>query len=406
MRVFLIDDENVYAKMLRPVLKKAGHVLGYVSSGESALKKIASFNPDVIVLDIRLPDMSGFDVFSRLLNDEHFSTIPVIFVTSYNELESKLKAFELGAEDYLTKPFVPEELLARLEILARRREYLKLAETKIRSKQKSSHVIAVHSLRGGVGCTSLAINLAIANYQLWQKPTLVIDAVLVSGQVALFMNTSPKSTWKEFSDKGVEDIDYYMVNNLVNLHKSGIRYIASPSLPVPFEKLNDVYPVTIEELRGQYDTIIIDTPHDFSDIAVMSLDAADKILLLIAPEIGSLRAAICAIKTYDNLGYAPDKISIVLNSTNQLTTLKEQQIEKSLGHRIDFQLPFSAVVVKAINSGEPFLTSDSSLPISTRVEDLAYAISREELKIVPPATPTSTWKSVTKRINEVKSNNE
>jgi pilus assembly protein CpaE len=402
MRVFLIDDEIVYSKMLKPVLKKAGHVLGYANSGETAFKNIASFNPDVIVLDIRLPDMSGFDIFSRLHNDEHFSNIPVIFVTSYNELESKLKAFELGAEDYLSKPFIPEELLARLEILARRREYLKLAETNVRVKQNSSNVIAIHSLRGGVGCTSLAINLALAHFQLWQKPTLVIDSVLVSGQVALFLNTSPKSTWREFSDKGPDDIDYYMINNLVNLHKSGIRYIASPSLPVPFEKLNDIYPMTIEELRGQYDMVVIDTPHDFTDISVMSLDAADRILLLIAPEIGSLRAAICALKTYDNLGYSPDKISIVLNSVNQLTTLKEKQIEKSLSHRIDFQLPFSASVVKAINSGEPFLVTDSTLPISSRIEDLAYTISRDELKIIPPASPTSTWKNVTKRINEGK----
>ena len=399
MKVFLIDDEIMYFKMLKPVLKKAGHIIGYVSSGEMAFKKIAAFNPDVIVLDIRLPDMTGFDIFSRLHDDDHFSNIPVIFVTSYDELESKLKAFDLGAEDYLTKPFIPEELLARLEILARRREYLKLAESSIRVKQKTSNVIAVHSLRGGVGCTSLAINLALSHFQLWQRPTLVVDAVLVSGQVALFLNASPKSTWKQFSDKRVEEIDYYMIRNLVNLHKSGIRYVASPSLPVPFENLNDIFPITIEELRSQYDTIVIDTPHDFTDISVMSLDAADRILLMLAPEIASLRAAICAIKTYDSLGYDPNKISIVLNSTSQLTGLKEKQIEKSIGRRIDFHLPFSASVVKAINTGEPFVGADASSPVSMCVEDLSYVVSREELKIVPPAAPTSTWKNVNKRLS-------
>jgi DNA-binding response OmpR family regulator len=99
MRVFLIDDEKMYFKLLNPVLKKADHLLGYASTGAEGLEKVAGFDPDVIILDIRLPDMTGFDILVRLREDSHFSHVPVIFVTSQEELESKLKAFTLGAED-------------------------------------------------------------------------------------------------------------------------------------------------------------------------------------------------------------------------------------------------------------------------------------------------------------------
>jgi pilus assembly protein CpaE len=398
MRVFLIDDEKMYYKLLQPVLKKAGHTLGYANSGEEGLGKIAAFDPDVIILDIRLNDMTGFDIFERLHRDLHFSHVPVIFVTSYDDMESKLKALTIGGEDYLTKPFKPEELLARLEILARRREYLKVAETSTEVGVNSATIVTVHSLRGGVGCTSLAVNLGLAYNQLWERPTMLIDAVLTSGQVALFLNASPKATWKDLADKTINDVDGGMIGSVVNLYKEGICYVASPILPTPFESLNDIFPRTIEEFRCQQDFIVLDTPHDFSDVAVMSLDAADYILLVLAPEMGSLRAAICALKTYDSLGYIPDKVKIVLNNISPAAGIKKEQVEKAIGRQVDIELPFSQAVMQAINTGKPFLTADSTLPISMRVEDYVYTLSRDVLKNVPPAAPTSTWKNVTNRL--------
>jgi pilus assembly protein CpaE len=402
MRAFLIDDEKLYFKLLKPVVKKAGHTLGYASSGKEGLKKIAAFDPDVIILDIRLGDMTGFDVLERLHSDPHFSHVPVIFVTSFDELESKLKAFNLGAEDYLTKPFKPEELLARLEILARRREYLKVAESITSVEANISTVVALHSLRGGVGCTSLAVNLVLAYSQIWLRPTMLIDAVLTSGQVALLLNASPKTTWEDVADKSIRDLDSDMIRSLVNMHKSGIRFIASPKLPIPFEALNDIFPRVLEEFREQHDFIVLDTPHDFSDVTIMSLDAADHILLVMASEMASLRAAICALKTYDRLGYPSGKITIVLNNTSAVVGFKIQQIEKAIGRQVDIELPFSPEVNQAINTGEPFLIANPTLPISMRVEECAYTVSRDTLKNVPPAVPTPTWKNVTKRLSKTK----
>jgi pilus assembly protein CpaE len=400
MRVFLIDDEKMFYKLLNPVVKNAGHLLGYASSGEEGLSKVAAFDPDVIILDIRLGDMTGFDVLEHLRDDLHFSHVPVIFVTSVDELETKLKAFNLGAEDYLTKPFKPEELLARLEILARRREYLRAAESVTEVSGNLTTIVTMHSLRGGVGCTSLAVNLALAYNQLWLRPTMLVDAVLTSGQVALFLNASPKSTWKDFANKTLSDIDSGMVRSLVNMEKNGLSYVASPNLPTSFEALNEIFPRTLEEFRNLHDFIVLDAPHDFSDIAVMALDTADYILLLLAPEMASLRAAICALKTYDNLGYRPDKIKIVLNNSSPVAGLKLKQVEQAIGRKVDFEFPYSQSVNQAINTGKPFLKADPTLPISMRVEDCAYELSRETLKSLPPAAPTPTWKNVIKRLNQ------
>jgi|WetSurMetagenome_2_1015567.scaffolds.fasta_scaffold42722_2 pilus assembly protein CpaE len=399
MRAFLIDDEKTYYKLLKPALTKAGHELGYAQSGEEGLKKIAGFDPDVIVLDLKLEDTTGFAILERLQTDAHFRHVPVIFVTSSDELESKLKAFSLGAEDYVTKPFKPEELVARMEILARRREYLKAAESVATTVSvETSTVVTIHSLRGGVGCTSIAINLAFAYNALWNRPTIILDTILTSGQVAMFMNSSPRSTWKDVADLRPEELDIDLIKRLINQHKTGVRYVAAPKLPIPFETFIDTFTTVLGEYRKDHDFIVIDTPHDFSDIAIKTLDAADYILMVITPEMGSLRAAICAIQTYENLGYAADKIKVILNHVSQAPSLKNLQIEKAIGHKIDMEFPYAVEVNQAINLGEPFQSTNSNLQITQQLEDCAYNLSRESLKNLPPAVRSAAWTRVNRRL--------
>src|SRR5512146_460393 len=184
MRVLLVDDELYYFKLLEKPLKDAGHTLDYAKNGKEALAEISANGAEIIIMDLRLPDASGFEILERLRRDQRFSHVPLIVITVDNDLNNKLKAFELGADDYLVKPFQPEELVARLGILARRGKAMQIVKD-MESTQKPSSVITVHSLRGGVGCSSIVVNLGLAFQKLWGKSTLLMDGVLTAGQVAL-----------------------------------------------------------------------------------------------------------------------------------------------------------------------------------------------------------------------------
>ena len=180
-RVLLIDDEPIYYKMIVHALKPHGYEVEYARTGMDGLKTVPLFNPDVIITDVRLPDLSGYEVARRLRRDERFEGIPLIFLTSQADLSNKLKAFEVGADDYLSKPFQPEELVARVGMLVRRGEVLRAARQHEAVKNEAA-VITVHSLRGGVGCSTMAVNLGMSLYRLWERPTLVIDSVLNAGR--------------------------------------------------------------------------------------------------------------------------------------------------------------------------------------------------------------------------------
>ncbi len=400
MRVYLIDDEPLYQKMLQPVLKKAGHELGYAKTGEEGLANLKAYNPDVVILDLRLTDMTGFEIMERLRRDPYYRNIPVIFVTSQDELDNKLKAFDMGAEDYLIKPFQPEELAARLNILARRREALRLVESATpKNTGETCTMVAVHSLRGGVGCTSLSVNLALAFHEIWMKPTIAVDTVLTAGQVAMMLNATPAITWEYVSGIDKDNPDDEMVQKLAIQDKSGLSYIASPRFPISFEFFTDLWAGMIQNYRVDYDFIVVDMPHDFSDPVIKTLDVANHILFVMSPEMASLRAAVCALHIYDRLGYPSENIKIILNNTLQTGSFKQAQIEKALGRPVDMVLPYMpAEVIRAINFGEPFVLSQPDLPISAMIEDMAYSLSNAVHKNIPPASPSAAWKRVQHRL--------
>lgn len=404
MRVLLIDDEPFYYKLLNRPMKDAGHEFDYSKTGKEGLAKISATKPEVIIVDLRLPDISGHDILERLRRDSEFSNIPVIVITAKNELGDKLKAFELGADDYLIKPFQPEELVARMRILARRGRAMKIVRDMEKSDEKLTTIIAVHSLRGGLGTTSISVNLALALNKVWAKETLLVDAVFSAGQVAMMLNTKPNFSWEDFSEIELKNIDEELIENVASKHATGLSFIAAPSSPIAVDTFSDEFwKIVLSKLAKQYEFIVIDTAHDFTDITIQMLNFANNLVLVVAPEMSSLRAAMSALDIYDKLGFPPEKIKLLLNSNSSIIGIRQAQIEKVLGRPVDFVIPYEPEeVIRAVNFGEPFYLKNSSLPISVKLEDMAFILSNEIHKNLPPAAPTEAWKRVTTRLGEKK----
>ncbi|HKG55249.1 MAG TPA: response regulator [Anaerolineales bacterium] len=396
MRVLLIDDEQFYFKLLKKTLPEAEYNLEYAKSGPEGLAKIPSFEPEMLIVDLKLPEMDGFEILERLRRDPKYSFIPVIVITSRDELSEKLRAFELGADDYVVKPFQPEELLARIGILARRGRAMRIAQLEAPKSAKAATMITVHSLRGGLGCSSIVVNLGLAFHKLWAQQTLLMDGVLTAGQVALMLDAKPTATWENLVGVETENIDDVVVGEMMGPHKSGIRYIASPRFPIAADTFtHDTLKLFLEKLKSQNDFIVVDTSHDFSDMTIHMLNMSNTILLVMAPELAALRTTMSALEIYDRLGIPLEKVKIVLNNNSSNPAIKQVQLEKVLKRPIDFVLPFEAGEVnRALNFGQPFILNNPDLPICLVLERMAYALSDDAHKALPPAVPSATWKRV------------
>ncbi|GAP15973.1 response regulators consisting of a CheY-like receiver domain and a winged-helix DNA-binding domain [Longilinea arvoryzae] len=398
-RVLLIDDEPVFYKMVEHALKPQGYELEYARSGLDGLRAAGEFEPEIIIVDVKLPDLDGYDVVQRLRSTPRFRNTPIIFLTSQADLPNKLKGFEVGADDFLAKPFQPEELLARIGILVRKSETLRSALPAGPTREPAT-VLALHSLRGGVGCTSLAVNLAIACHQLWEKPTLLIDADMTAGQVALMLNTSPARTFDDLTNRHSSEIDDDIIRKITSKHNSGINFIASPSSPVADDSFaDDLWVELLNRLQETYDFIIIDTGHNFGNIAIHMLNQATTILQVIAPEMASIRSSINALELYHLLGYPSEKIKPVLNQTLAVAGIKQAQIEKVLKLPVSFSLPYAPnEFIRAINFGQPVILQNPEIASTELLEEMAYDLSGESLKAIPPSSPSVVWKRVTQKL--------
>jgi len=399
MRVLLIDDEQFYYKLIEKKLKESDYDLEYAKSGSEGLAKIPSFNPGLLIIDLKMPEMDGFQILERLRRDSKFNRIPVIVITAKDELSEKLKAFDLGADDYLVKPFQPEELVARMGILTRRGKAMQTADDASKDAGDVS-VIAVHSLRGGLGCSSISVNLGLAFQKLWNKQTILVDGVLTAGQIALMLNAKSHATWENLVGIREDNLDDMVVDEMMCEHESGIRYVASPRFPIAADTFtNEILSLFMEKVKEQNDFVVVDTSHDFSDMAINMLNMSSSILLVMAPEMASLRSTMSALEIYDRLGVSVEKVKIVLNNNSSNPAIKQVQLEKVLKREIDFVLPYEAGEVnRALNFGKPFILENPDLPICIDLEVMAYKLSDESYKTLPPAVPSPTWKRVTSRL--------
>ncbi|MDI6693809.1 MAG: response regulator [Anaerolineales bacterium] len=357
-RLLIVDDEKIYQMMIAHAVKPLEFEVHVTDDGEKALQVANQNPPDVMIADVLMPKLNGYELTRRLRRDPRFAHIPIMILTAQADLNNKLEAFEAGADDFMSKPFEPAELVARLNVLLRRSEPVKIIEPAGQAVSRSkARFYAVHSLRGGVGCSSIAANLGVALTKAHSKTTLVLDLVLTAGQIALMFNMPLKRTWADIAHIRPDELDWEALQTIIGKHDSGVFVIAAPTFPTEAELLSpELLTSALQLLRSNFDYIVVDLPHDFSGPVIEVLDLAETILLLLAPEVASVRAAAAALDTYRRLEYPTEKIKAVLNWTFERRGIRRKNIEMALNHPIELVLPFaSELFVEAINHGRPWV---------------------------------------------------
>ncbi|MGM0370055.1 MAG: response regulator [Bacillota bacterium] len=113
--ILIVDDTLQDLQVLGSMLKEQGYNIAAVTNGQEALEFVNNKRPDLILLDVMMPDLNGFELFRKLKEQESWEQVPVIFISVLNEVDDKVKGFKLGAVDFVTKPFQKQEVLARVE---------------------------------------------------------------------------------------------------------------------------------------------------------------------------------------------------------------------------------------------------------------------------------------------------
>ena len=402
-RILTIDDDENTCALVEMALRGHGYEVRSAFSGVEGLKEIQQYKPDALIVDKMMPGMDGYEVVRRIRRDPQFSRVPILILTAEADLEGKVNAFDAGADDYINKPFAKEELTARIAALIRR-SHVSNGSSPGFAVANKPRIIAVHALRGGIGSTTLAVNLAVALRNLWGAPTLLVDMVMLSGHVNLFLDKRIRHNWASLQGYSGEEVDDQLVHNLVQDYDNGLEFIGAPDTPSDAELVTrDAVAQTLTLLKPTYDYIVADLPHDFGEMALLILDQADVVLSLVAPELAALRAASLTIDTYHKLEYELDKVQLVLNRPFTEHGVGPMDVYRALKHPIAVELPYAGSrCVQAINNGQPLVSARPEHSMSRIIEEFAFDVSKSSHRDFPPISPSPAWRRVQESRNPTK----
>lgn len=386
--ILIVDDNVTSTNMMCMLLKREGFKATPKNSPIEALKwlQIPGNRPDMIISDLNMPEMSGHDFIKQVKLDPLNKHIPIIMLTAQSSMAQKVAGFEAGVDDYLVKPVSSTELILRIKALLAR------AVTAAPTQQKmEATVFSVFSLRGGVGTSTIAVNLAVALAQLWGKNVPLIDLSLTNGHCALMLNIKPKNTLTTLAERDKEQIDAEIIESVLISHPSGVKLLPAPASPVEAEL---VTAATLEAIwphfQSNYPFVVIDAGSQLNEVALAAFDRSHQVLLVFAPELASLKSTVDMFQVFKQLDYEAGRIKPVLNQTFAKGQLAKKDLESALRRPLDLAVPYDpALFVQAINSGQPIIETGSSTPPGLALAKMAYDLTPAEIKNRPPDTPSA-----------------
>ncbi len=218
MRILIVEDEKRLADALCQILTEQKYMTDVVFNGADGYEYAKSGIYDCIILDVMLPSMSGFDMVS-LLRRDRIST-PVLMLTARDTVSDKVRGLDAGSDDYMTKPFSPQELLARIRVLSRRKGEVVLDEMRYAD-------VIFNQSSAEISCTKTAKNIRL-NY----KEAEMLKLFLAKPEVILSKEELITKIWGYDSDAGDNNVEAY-----ISFLRKKLNYIGSETEIVSIKKL-------------------------------------------------------------------------------------------------------------------------------------------------------------------------
>lgn len=364
IRVMIVDDIVDTRDQLEKLLffEKDIEVIAKASNGREAVALASQQRPDVILMDINMPDMDGITATEAIMTQD--PTVQVIIMSVQGETDYLRRAMLAGAREFLTKPISADDLYKSI------RHVYKLAATRPRpvvggagpgvaaasEGGAEGQIIAVFSPKGGVGTSVVAANLAVAIRQLTSKKVALVDANVLFGDLSVILNLRSDKTIIELAQR-VDELDRDLINDVLTTHTSQVKVLLAPPDPQRGELVSsDHIRAILEALKQEFDFVIVDTPASFQDRSLAALDMATRIVTLLTLEMHCIRNIKLFLEVADLLEYPHEKVMLVLNKASNRTGIRAEDVEKNIQRKIQLQIGDAGQEMTfSINQGVPLV---------------------------------------------------
>ncbi|HIE37468.1 MAG TPA: response regulator [Anaerolineae bacterium] len=376
-KILIVDDDLESLKLIGLMLQGRGYQIIAAQSGLQALSKAVDESPDLMILDVMMPGMDGLEVCRRLRADPRTAPIPVIMFSARTQVDDKVAGFEAGADEYLTKPIHPAELVTRVEVLLARAVRMgKAAKPSVRAK-----TVGFLGCKGGVGTSTLAVNVAVALTQgaAAGRQVMLLDFRSALGTLALQLGLSPQKGLLTLSERptGTLDTDTVLAN--MDRHSSGVMVLGG--MPEPLGTLPSMAPPHVEAiartLGASADYLLVDMGSGLGEINTTLLRLLTYLLVVVEPQRIALHMAQTLLATLDEMEVGRHRIGIVLvHKAPSATTLTKEMMEGLLQREIVGVIPPAPeLAFQAAEQGTPMVMMQAQSLVARQLHQLAEFVA-------------------------------
>ncbi|MBI3760695.1 MAG: response regulator [Chloroflexi bacterium] len=358
--ILVIDDDTGVQQMLRLMLERGGHTVAVAGRGQEGLDTLRAESFDLVVCDVMMPDMDGYEVTRQIRADPQRKDVLVLVLTARGQLVDQASALEAGADAHLTKPVNPQQLndqIAKMIAAGRPAQVASAA---------SGRVIVCLGLRGGVGATTLAANLG-ALFIRAKRRVCLVDLSPAAGHLALHFRLRSSPNWADLPPAP----DPQTLGSCLVKHETGLFALASPPRPMRHSLAGPTFETALTGLRTIFSEIVIDAAPVLDDPTLIALQSAAAAIVVLTPEVASVHTVTGTLPALAENSIADGKTRLVLNHVTSEANLPQAAVEKALNRALDAVVPYDRAQLAAMMQGAPLALSQPASPLVNAVGQFA-----------------------------------
>jgi CheY-like chemotaxis protein len=343
-KILIVDDDLDTLRLVGLMLQHQGYQIIAASSGIQAIALSQAERPDMVLLDIMMPDMDGYEVARKLRSDPLTSPIPIIMFTAKTQVDDKVEGFEAGADDYLTKPTQPRELFAHVKAVLARGKKPSVPLPPPSQSRVRGYVTGVLAVKGGLGLSTLAMNLGISLQNRSKKDVIIAEFRPGEGSMALDLGFLNPEGFSRLLQTQPEKISQAAIEGELFLHKSGVRMLLSSYDPASAKYLTavDHYDAIARYLAYMAAYVVIDLGPGLTPITERVLPHCDEVIVVLEPIPNTITRTLKMVEELAKKGFGEGRVNTVLY--NRYRT----EMQYSLAQvQMEYQHPISIVFTAA-----------------------------------------------------------
>ena len=342
-KILIVDDDLDTLRLVGLMLQHQGYRITAANSGMQAISLSQTDKPDLILLDIMMPEMDGYEVARKLRSDPNSSSIPIIMFTAKTQVDDKVAGFEAGADDYLTKPTQPRELFAHVKAVLARGKKPTTAVPPIPTSRTRGNITGVMGVKGGLGITTLALNLGISLKTRSKQDVIIAEFRPGFGTMGLDLGFLNPEGLGRLMEVAPESISQSMIESELFQHKSGVRLLLSSYDPshAKYSLKVEHFEAIARYLAYMASHVVLDLGAGITAVTDRILSYCDEILVVLEPIPHTIVRTMILVDELTKKGFGEGRISTVLYN-RQRTEMQYSLAQVQVEYRHPISIVFTA----------------------------------------------------------------